>query len=188
MKRIIDVFRSWSPEVRGTLMVVVLVSSAASLILHPISFSLVHYQWIIVSVLVFAIISFLLLSRSANQIRLKERLAFSLLIVGPFITSVLLWTNYLTALVHSSNETHQIAQFKKQRHTGGGPEYLPDKYMIDFKDSAMQEYERIRTYSPDDVGAVIESVTYRTGTGILGIKVIFKTVFNSPPDSTGSSK
>ncbi len=188
MKKIIDVFRSWSTEVRGTLMVVVFLSSIASLILHPINFSLVHFQWIIVSVVVFAIIGFLVLRRYANQMRLKEQLAFSLLIIGPFITSILLWTNYLTALVHSSSETHQISQFKKQRHTGGGPEYLPDKYMIYFKDSAMQEYERIRTYSPDALGGVVESVTYHTGTGILGIKVIFKTVFNSPADSTGTVK
>ena len=176
MHRLITRYRAMGVETKSSIIAIFMVINIASLILHHY-LSIFHFSYTFLMMAFFAVATWIYFNVYLKSVNIQEKAFLSILVLGPFFVSILLWLNLLSAYANLSLETHPIKDYTYYRTRGTR---RISNILVNFSDSAYQDYDGPRTFETFQYRESAESVTFHEGKGFLGIKVIFDRTFNFP--------
>ncbi len=108
------------------------------------------------------------------KFNIYEMLLFNFLVMGPGITALLLWLNFLV-YTDVQNEVHIIRA--KQLETVGT--FHSNKHFITLENNAYEDFPEIRTFENNDYPmlANAKAVRYKFAKGLLGYNILLEHEF-----------
>lgn len=100
-----------------------------------------------------------------------EVFLFNLLALGPGITSILLWLNFLIPL-SSSSEVYMIA--KSDSEGAYSLAFSGKTYIFTYEQNALYNFPELRTFDASDAELMFraKAIEYKFSKGLLGFKVV----------------